>query len=353
MAAVAVSLAASLLLAASSPLLAQELAAAAFPVNPELPPEARQFDFWVGEWDVNLRVRQDDLTWKDTREAVARIYPILGGKAVMELWDGGTIKGFSVRYYDPELERWVLWLNWPGRNRSGSSKLMGEFRNGRGQFYSAQERPDGMQYISRYTFSDITPTSLRWDDAYSDDGGKSWSESWIMEFSRKSAVPALPRGGAKAPTFENGRRCDGDEFRLYEFLEGVRQGSAEHHDDEWKRLGAATLTGYRILDGCAVIVMIRWGQGGSGGEKFAQITWNTYVGRYELLELDSDPLASIRVYFSEEDAEELTFMQALDGAPGPNRLRIESGTDGFVGWIHETREDDGWSESWRARFGGE
>ena len=102
-----------------------------------------------------------------------------------------------------------------------------------------------------------------------------------------------------------------------------------------------------------MVVFLRWGAAGAGREKFAHITWNTHAGRFELLELDSDPQTPIRIYYSEEDAEDLLFVQLLDGAPGPNRVHIVSGTDGFAGWIHETREDDGWRESWRARFGGE
>jgi hypothetical protein len=305
---------------------AQQPAPASFPVNPDLPPESRQFDFWIGEWDVNLRVRQEDISWEDSQEAVARIYPILGGKAVLELWDEQRIKGFSFRYFDTERQRWVLWLNWPGMNRSGSSMLVGEFRHGRGEFYSAKARPDGVQAVSRYTFSDITPNSL---------------------------MPQLPPVGEELPTFDGGERCPDEEFRRYEFLEGEHRGSVEFHDDDWESLGAATMTGHRILDGCAMIVFLRWGQGGGGEELFASVTWNSYAGRFELLTLDSDPDTPARVYFSEQDAEELLFVQLLDGAPGPRRVHLITGTDGFVAWIAETRQDDGWWESWRARFGGE
>ncbi|NIQ57390.1 MAG: hypothetical protein GWN71_29570, partial [Gammaproteobacteria bacterium] len=82
----------------------------------------------VGEWDVNLRVRQDDLSWADEVRSVARIYPILRGKAMLELWsdrrrDG--IKGYSLRYFDVARQEWVIWLNWPGPDRSGSSSLAG------------------------------------------------------------------------------------------------------------------------------------------------------------------------------------------------------------------------------------
>jgi len=94
----------------------------------QLPAESRQFDFWVGAWDVNLRVQQEDLSWKDSIKAEARVYPILFGKAVLELWDSPNIKGYSLRYFDVKQGKWVLWLNWPGQNSSGSSILIGSFR---------------------------------------------------------------------------------------------------------------------------------------------------------------------------------------------------------------------------------
>ena len=65
----------------------------------QLPAESRQFDFWVGAWDVNQRVQQEDLSWKDSIKAEARVYPILFGKAVLELWDSPNIKGYSLRYF--------------------------------------------------------------------------------------------------------------------------------------------------------------------------------------------------------------------------------------------------------------
>ena len=49
-----------------------ERALSAFAEDP-----ARRFDFWIGDWDVNLRMRQDDLTFADSVAARARIYGIL------------------------------------------------------------------------------------------------------------------------------------------------------------------------------------------------------------------------------------------------------------------------------------
>ena len=43
-----------------------ERAYSAFSVDP-----ARRFDFWIGTWDVNLRMQQDDLTFADRVRAEA------------------------------------------------------------------------------------------------------------------------------------------------------------------------------------------------------------------------------------------------------------------------------------------
>ena len=162
--------------------------------------EARQFDFWIGQWDVNLRMIQPDATWKDSVKARVQIYRILGGKAILELWDSKTIKGFSLRYYDPAKKKWVLHLNWPGKNQANLSSLEGAFRHGRGEFFSGR----GKQ-VNRYTFCDITENSLRWDDAYSRDGGKTWNNNWIMEFSRTGPKGEWPESSFAAHTYVDGK----------------------------------------------------------------------------------------------------------------------------------------------------
>jgi len=36
----------------------------------------------------------------------------------------------------------------------------------------------------------ITPTSARWEQASSEDSGKTWDANWIMEFRRVASEPA-------------------------------------------------------------------------------------------------------------------------------------------------------------------
>jgi hypothetical protein len=329
------------------PVGALPIAAQDFPVSSALPAESRQFDFWVGEWDVKLRVRQDDLTWQDSHASVARIYPILSGKAVLELWSEDRvegIKGYSLRYYDTARDEWVLWLNWPRRNRSGSSSLAGTFRHGRGDFFSTSTSGDGTETISRYSFNDITPESLRWDDAFSSDGGETWTNSWIMEFTRTAAKPTLAPSGGPAHTYHDGDRCDAPEFRAYEFLAGRKDGDVEAGGS-----GPVTITGHQILDGCALITFA-----GPGGDPerawgFSHITWNTSAERYELTTLTSQANTPVRMFFTRDAAEGLVFYEQTDHDGPLDRFRIEEGPDGTVVWAHETPTGGAWRPVWQGR----
>lgn len=320
-----------------------------FPVSAGLPQQARAFDFWVGEWDVNLRIRQDDGTWPDQVQATARVYPILGGKAILELWSDervAGIKGYSLRYFDTTRDEWVLWLNWPGPNRSGSSSLAGSFRHGRGEFFSTTTNPDGEETISRYTFSDITPESLRWDDAFSSDGGRSWTHGWIMEFSRSGPRPSLAPEGGPAHTFHGGTRCDDEAFRRYEFLTGRNTGAIEAGGS-----GPVTITGYRILDGCALMTFAGPSSDPERAWGFSLLTFNTFADRYELTTLTSQPGTPVRMFYT-ADATSLLFYELADEGRPTDRMRIEQDLEGSIVWAHETPSDDDWRPVWIGRVRG-
>ncbi|QQS43075.1 MAG: hypothetical protein IPM63_09150 [Acidobacteriota bacterium] len=257
-------------------------AAQAFGQFAQMPDPARQFDFWIGEWDVNLRVQQPDKTWKDQHKATARIYSILGGKAILELWSEGKdgINGYSRRYYNPEKKKWDLWLNWAGKNRSGTNGLEGEFRHGRGEFFAERKQEDGTTRISRYTFSDITENSLRWDDGYSTDGGKTWASNWIMEFTRK--MDKAPEIGSEKNllTYFDGSRCDLPDFEVLKTV-----------SEKWEQ--GQQLNLYNILDGCILAGILR----DKGDQYFFTLTWNTYANVYELALIDDKPGNPLALYY--------------------------------------------------------
>jgi hypothetical protein len=59
----------------------------------------------------------------------------------------------------------------------------GSFENGVGIF--GADDMDGDKPIKiRGTWDQITPTSCRWSQAVSRDGGRTWDENWVMQWTR-------------------------------------------------------------------------------------------------------------------------------------------------------------------------
>jgi hypothetical protein len=61
--------------------------------------------------------------------------------------------------------------------------VQGRFENGVGTFM-AQEMFEGRPIRVRFIWSDITPNGARWQQAFSEDDGKTWETNWVMEFER-------------------------------------------------------------------------------------------------------------------------------------------------------------------------
>ena len=61
--------------------------------------------------------------------------------------------------------------------------IPGGFKDGRSEFFD-QEPLNGRAIFVRFVFSDVTPATFRLEQAFSDDGGKSWEVNWIAKFSR-------------------------------------------------------------------------------------------------------------------------------------------------------------------------
>ncbi len=60
---------------------------------------------------------------------------------------------------------------------------IGEFKDGRGEFYS-HEPFEGKYILCRVIWSEITPTSCHWEQAFSADGDRTWETNWITNFGR-------------------------------------------------------------------------------------------------------------------------------------------------------------------------
>ena len=142
------------------------------------------FDFEIGTWKTHLRRLLRPLTGSTTwveYEGTTVVRKVWNGRAnLVELVvDGpaGHLEGLSLRLYNPDSRQWSLNFS---NSASGtlSQPAIGEFKNGRGEFFN-QETLNGRAILVRFVISDITPTSCRFEQSFSDDGGKTWEVNWI------------------------------------------------------------------------------------------------------------------------------------------------------------------------------
>lgn len=156
------------------------------------------FDFEIGSWKTHLKRLQRPLT--GSRAWVE----YTGTTIVRKVWDGranlveldvagpaGRIEALSLRLYDPQTRQWSL--NFASSAGGGMSPpSVGGFKNGRGEFFS-RETLGGRPILVRFVISDITPTSCRFEQAFSDDDGKTWEVNWIATDTRIEGKAAATR----------------------------------------------------------------------------------------------------------------------------------------------------------------
>lgn len=171
------------------PGLAQERAASA----PARRDGQRDFDFEIGTWRTQLKRRLRPLTGSNTwveMKGTTVVRKVWNGRGnLVELvaeWEGGRFEGLNLRLYNPQTRQWSLHF---ASSRDGTLAVptVGEFKDGRGEFY-AQERLDGRAILVRFVISDVTPDSVRFEQAFSEDGGKTWEVNWIAEDTRVDAA---------------------------------------------------------------------------------------------------------------------------------------------------------------------
>ena len=147
------------------------------------------FDFEIGTWKTHLRRLLNPLTGSDKwveYEGTTVVRKVWGGRAnLVELVaDGaaGHFEGLSLRLYNPQSRQWSL--NFANAASGAMARpTVGEFRDGRGEFYD-QETFNGRAVLVRFVISDVTPNSCHFEQAFSDDGGKTWEVNWIATDTR-------------------------------------------------------------------------------------------------------------------------------------------------------------------------
>src|ERR1700750_1599353 len=150
---------------------------------------SHDFDFEIGNWNTHLKRLAKPLTGSTTwveYQGTTVVRKVWNGRANLAELEvdgpGGHIEALSLRLYNPQSHQWSLnFANSKGGTLGTPS--IGEFSHGRGEFYD-QETLNGRSILVRFVISDVTATSCHFEQAFSDDGGKTWEVNWIATDTR-------------------------------------------------------------------------------------------------------------------------------------------------------------------------
>lgn len=153
-------------------------------------PDGRNdFDFEIGRWQVHHRRLTEWLkgstAWEGF-EGISVARKILGGLGMIDEITNqrasGSFQGMTIALFDPQTQQWSINT---ANSIQGllSTPMIGGFTNGVGRFY-AHEPLEGRHIFTRMLWLDITPTTYRWEQAFSADGGSTWETNWIQDHVR-------------------------------------------------------------------------------------------------------------------------------------------------------------------------
>jgi tetratricopeptide (TPR) repeat protein len=139
----------------------------------------RQFDFWLGEWDVFSGTQ---------KVGYNNVKTLQQGCVVEENWEaaGGRGTGQSFNFYNPVTHRWHQSYMGSG----GDNWMMdGEYREGALRYEGHIYTP-GSDVLVHMTFFNLEPGKVRQFAETSSDGGKTWTTTWDAIYVRRKTDAA-------------------------------------------------------------------------------------------------------------------------------------------------------------------
>jgi hypothetical protein len=140
-------------------------------------PESKLLDFWVGEWELSYTSNGQRTTSRN------RISKILDGCVVLEEFTGAPgvqLDGRSFSMFDVATKRWKqTWVD----NNGSYLDFVGS-TDGGDMVFSREAEVRGKKVTQRMVFRDVKPASLKWLWQKSEDGGKTWTTLWEIDYKR-------------------------------------------------------------------------------------------------------------------------------------------------------------------------
>ena len=144
--------------------------------------EAKQFDFWIGTWD---------LEWTDAQgkpqKGTNTIRKILNDCVIEENFNGGgspAYLGKSHSMFDAQSGKWKqTWVD----NAGAYLDFTGELADGKMILQREFISEAGKKIMQRMTFYNIQKDSLEWVWESSQDEGKTWKVNWKLNYKRQKS----------------------------------------------------------------------------------------------------------------------------------------------------------------------
>ena len=136
--------------------------------------EARQFDFWIGEWDVKNTQGQP--------AGKSKIELLLGDCIIFENWTSALpniYTGKSFNLYNTIRKKWMQ--TWVDDKGAVIEFIDGEYKDNKLTFIT---KPDEQQQITRLTFHNLNPDLVRQHFEVTSDNGKTWTTTTDLYYSR-------------------------------------------------------------------------------------------------------------------------------------------------------------------------
>jgi hypothetical protein len=153
------------------------------PPKPCSAPEFRQFDFWVGDWDLTWPGQNGQPEQHGSNHVVSEF----GGCVIHENFSDRAeppFQGASVSTFTPKLQKWQqTWVD----SQGSYLDFTGEFKDG-GMILSREAvGPAGKKFLQRMVFKNIKQGSFDWSWESSADGGATWKVMWPIHYQRKAS----------------------------------------------------------------------------------------------------------------------------------------------------------------------
>lgn len=151
------------------------------------------FDFTVGKWKTQITRLQDPLSGSTTwikMEGTKTERKIWNGRAHLEEIEAdgptGHWQGMTLFLYDPQAHQWSQTYA-SSKDGTLGKPMIGAFKNGRGEFFGQDTYKD-RTILVRGIWSDITQDSHKFEQAFSEDGGKTWEINFVALLTREKSA---------------------------------------------------------------------------------------------------------------------------------------------------------------------